>query len=304
MKKLFVLFIDGIGLSKKTEENAISRLFENETDGFGLQKVDETRMFSRSVLSPLDANLNIKGAPQSATGQTTIFTGINAAEHLGYHLPAFPNDELVSIILDKSIMKTLSEKGIKVTSANMYSKKFFDDRIGAKKNRFPVSTLTIKASNSKFRMIDEYNDGKAVFADITNELIKKKGYEIDIISPLDAARRAISIIDDNDFIFFEYFMTDYYGHKKNLPEIRNCVSLLNQFVTSIVEDMDLDNESILIVSDHGNAEDPLVSGHTFNPVPGLLISTDKAARKRFSQCKSIIHMYDFMSDYFLTDLDS
>ncbi|MDA3810022.1 MAG: hypothetical protein PF518_06765 [Spirochaetaceae bacterium] len=298
MKKLFVLFIDGIGLSQKSEENPVSRLFERETDGFGLQIIDKPKNFTCSILNPLDATLNIKGEPQSATGQTTIFTGINAAEHLGYHLPAFPNEELVEVILEKSIMKALSEKGISVTSANMYSEKFFEDRKDAIKNRFPVSTLTIEASKSDFRMLKEYEEGKAVFADITNELIRKRGYDIDILSPIEAGKRIIPILADFDFVFFEYFMTDYYGHKKKIQKVTNCINILNDFVTAIVEDMDLDNESILVVSDHGNAEDLTTGGHTYNPVPGLLISKDEPSRQRFSQCRSLTDMYQFMLDYF------
>jgi len=298
MSKLLILFIDGIGLAEKLPENPVSRLFEKETDGFGLQLFDGSREFSQSLLCPLDATLNIKGEPQSATGQTTIFTGVNAAEQLGYHLPAFPNEELVEVILEKSIMKALMEKGISVTSANMYSEKFFEDRREAIKNRFPVSTLTIEASQADFRMVKDYEEGKAVFADITNELIRKRGYDIDIISPEEAGKRIRPIMDDFDFVFFEYFMTDYYGHKKKFTEVNGCIDILNGFVSSIVENMDLSEESILVVSDHGNAEDLTTGGHTYNPVPGLLISRNENMRKRFSTCKSLTDMYQFMLDYF------
>ena len=297
-KKLLVLFIDGIGLAEKSENNPISRLFENETDGFGMQLVRSPREFGNSILCPVDAKLNIKGEPQSATGQTTIFTGINAAEFLGYHLPAFPNEELVELILEKSIMKALKNKGISVTSANMYSEKFFEDRRDAIKNRFPVSTLTIEASETEFRMSKEYKEGKAVFADITNELIRKRGYDIDIISPEEAGKRMRPILDDFDFVFFEYFMTDYFGHKKKHLEVENCVDILNGFVSSIVEDLKLEHESILIISDHGNAEDLTTGGHTYNPVPGLLISKNDSARKRISQCLSLSDIYQFILDYY------
>lgn len=296
--KLFLLFIDGIGLAPKSEENPVSRLFLHETDGFGLQSVEKIKNFSRAVLNPLDATLQTKGEPQSATGQTTIFTGVNASEYLGYHLPAFPNEDLVEIILEKSIMKALVKLGITVTSANMYSKKFFEDRKDAIKNRFPVSTLTIKASGSDFRMQEEYNQGKAVFADITNELMKKRGYDIDLISPELAGKRIRPILNDFDFVFFEYFMTDLFGHKKNLKELNNCVSILNSFVSAIVEDLNLEEESILIVSDHGNAEDLTTGGHTYNPVPGFLISQNEDVKNRFKTCKSLTDIYQFILSYY------
>ena len=249
MKKLFLLFIDGIGLAEKSEENLVSLLFQNETDGFGLQLINKPKQFSCSILCPLDATLGTKGEPQSATGQASIFTGVNAAQKLGYHLPAFPNEELVEVISEKSIMKNLHEKGISVTSANMYSEEFFRNRRATIKNRFPVSTLTIEASKATFRMIEEYNEGKAVFADITNELIRKRGYDMPIISPENAGKRLNSIMADFDFVFFEYFMTDLYGHKKNVPEMNKCVETLNRFTKSIVEERDLRNEAILVVRD-------------------------------------------------------
>jgi len=297
-KKLFLLFIDGIGLADKSDGNPVSKLFLKETDGFGLRSVDEIQSFTHSVLNPLDATLNIKGEPQSATGQTTIFTGVNAAEYLGYHLPAFPNEDLVEIILEKSIMKALKEKGIAVTSANMYSEKFFEDRREAIKNRFPASTLTIEASDSDFRMMKEYREGKAVFADITNELIRKRGYDIDIISPEEAGKRIRPIMNDFEFVFFEYFMTDFFGHKKKLAELEDCVSILNGFVSTVVGDLDLENEAVIIVSDHGNAEDLTTGGHTFNRVPGLLISTDQEAIIKFKKCRSLTDIYQFILDYY------
>lgn len=297
-KKLFLFFIDGIGLAEKSDENPVSKLFSRETDGFGLRSISSVKEFSSAVLNPLDATLNIKGEPQSATGQTSIFTGVNAAEYLGYHLPAFPNEALVEIIMEKSIMKKLAKKGVSVTSANMYSEKFFDDRRTAIKNRFPVSTLTIQASGTDFRMLKEYRQGKAVFADITNELIRQRGYEIDLITPVEAGKRIRTILDEFDFVFFEYFMTDHYGHKKKQTELENCVTILNGFVSSIVEDLDLEKEAVLIVSDHGNAEDLTTGGHTYNPVPGLLISKDPHESEQFAKCRSLTDIYQFIINFF------
>lgn len=298
MKKLFVLFIDGIGLAPPGENNPLSELFQRETDGFGLKPLEEPAFFSKSVLNPIDATLGLKGEPQSATGQTSIFTGVNASKVLGYHLPAFPNEALVEIILEKSIMKTLRERGVSVTSANMYSQKFFEDRDRSEKNRFPVSTLTIKASQAKFRMLEHYRAGKAVFADITNELIRKRGYDINLISPEEAGERILSIMEDFQFVFFEYFMTDHFGHKRKTAELKNCVSILNGFAGTVVDGLKPENDAVLIISDHGNAEDMSTGGHTRNHVPGLLIGGDSEIRKRFARCGSLTDIYDFMLGYF------
>lgn len=298
MRKLIVLFIDGIGLAPPSATNPLSPLFAAQTKGFGLKDTEPPHFSPSSVLVPIDAGLGLPGEPQSATGQTSIFTGVNAAQLLGYHLPAFPNEELVEVILEKSIMKALADKGISVTSANMYSEKFFEDRRASEKNRFPVSTLTIEASQTDFRMKEEYSRGKAVFADITNELIRNRGYDIDLISPEEAGGRMISILEDFRFVFFEYFMTDHYGHKRKRTELDNCVDLLNRFVTTMADSLSLEHEALLIISDHGNAEDLTTGGHTRNPVPGLLVSTDEDMKKRFAECRSLTDIYDFMLDFF------
>lgn len=298
MKKLIALFIDGIGLAPPSPTNPLSSLFQAQTEGSGLKAIDKPQFYESSVLVPLDAGLGLPGEPQSATGQTSIFTGVNAAQLLGYHLPAFPNEELVEVILEKSIMKALAEQGISVTSANMYSEKFFRDRRESPRNRFPVSTLTIEASKADFRMGREYSEGKAVFADITNELIRKHGYDIEVISPEEAGMRMIAILEDFRFVFFEYFMTDHYGHKRKKEELENCVDLLNRFVTIMAESLALEEEAILIVSDHGNAEDLTTGGHTGNPVPGLLIGGGEEMRNLFARCRSLTDIYDFMLDFF------
>lgn len=297
MKKLIVLFIDGIGLAPRSGENPVCRLFEEQTGGYGLVSTENPMFFEKSLLIPLDATLDVKGEPQSATGQTSIFTGVNAAALLGYHLPAFPNEQLVAVIKEKSIMKALAEKGIPVTSANMYSEKFFTDRRESEKNRFPVSTLTIEASGAAFRMAGEYNERKAVFADITGEMLVRRGFPVEEITPEEAGKRILRIAGDFPFVFFEYFLTDHFGHKRKRSELDRCVEALNRFVSSITSGL-AEEECLLIVSDHGNAEDMTTGGHTRNPVPGLLIGDIERRGKIFSQLKNLTDLYNFMLEYF------
>jgi 2,3-bisphosphoglycerate-independent phosphoglycerate mutase len=301
MEKLILFFIDGIGLAPQSPNNLIGRLFERETGGFGLGPVDEARFTEFSVLSPLDAQLGVQGIPQSATGQTSLFTGVNAPQFLGYHLTAFPNAPLLPLFQEHSIMKILADRGVSVTSLNLYSQEFFEERNKSVKNRFPASTLTIQASGVPFRMIEDYRQGRAVFADITNERIKKRGYDIEIIEAEEAAEHSLAVLKEKDFLFFEYFLTDHYGHKKDRVNLDRCVDVLNDYVSALVQGMDLSREALLIVSDHGNSEDVSHASHTLNPVPGLLIGGAEEKRKSFANCKKLTDVYSFMVDYFLQD---
>jgi len=45
----------------------------------------------------------VPGRPQSATGQATLYTGVNAPAELGRHLVGFPTARLQALILRASI---------------------------------------------------------------------------------------------------------------------------------------------------------------------------------------------------------
>jgi 2,3-bisphosphoglycerate-independent phosphoglycerate mutase len=296
MKKLFLFFIDGIGLSSK--ENPIINLFSGIT-GKQLLAGNLPEFFDNGVICSADASLGISGRPQSATGQATIFTGINAAEYLGYHLPALPNQKLVELIEKQSLMKSLIERGISSSSANMYSNDFFQKRAARRRNAFPVSTLTIKASGVPFRYFSDYEQNRAVFADITNKLIRERGYDIEEITPEAAGRNLLNILDDKEFVFFEYFMTDMYGHKRNRAGLEESVDILNRFTETVWAGVRNSDTSILIISDHGNAEDLTTGDHTFNDVPAILLTKNPLEAEKFAKSiHSLEHIFPWVLRFF------
>ena len=299
MKKLFLFFIDGIGLGDA--ENSLVDLFKNIT-GKPLVAGDQPQFVSSGVICSADATLGTSGVPQSATGQATIFTGINASKYLGYHLTALPNQQLVELIEKQSLMKSLAEQGISITSANMYSDEFFHKRAARRRNAFPVSTLTIKASGVPFRYFNDYEKGRAVFADITNKLIRERGYDIAEITPELAAGNLLNIMTETQFVFFEYFMTDVYGHKRDKMAIDKCVDILNRFTETVWSGIGDDETSILIVSDHGNAEDLSTADHTFNNVPALLLTRNRDEAQYFAEViHSLVDIYPWVLEYFSTN---
>ena len=56
---------------------------------------------------PVDACLGVEGLPQSGTGQTSIFTGINAPKFIGKHFGPYPYSTLLPEIEEKNIFKSL-----------------------------------------------------------------------------------------------------------------------------------------------------------------------------------------------------
>ncbi len=298
-KKLFFFFIDGIGLGEDdTERNPLTGLFSPFIGNRRFVRSTVPIYNRNTVLISVDALLNVRGVPQSATGQTTIITGINAAELLGYHLQAFPNQALLPLIKEHSIFRKLRRAGVTATSANLYSRAFFRERKKRRRNMFPVSTLSIEAADIPFRYIDDYKRGEAVFADITNDMLVDRGYPVETISPAQAGQRIVNILEHNDLVFFEYFLTDSYGHSRDGEKIFRSVEVINQFLASILEESGGDTD-ILVISDHGNAEDMLTGDHTFNPVPFLLLSpkADQLA-SRCADVHSLTDISPFILDYF------
>ncbi len=284
MKKLLLFFIDGIGLGEDDKQiNPLRDLFSGIMDGKRFVRCEGPIYFRSGVLIPTDPVMGVTGIPQSATGQTSIFTGVNAQQRIGYHLTGYPNEELKKIIRERSLMKALVNQGVRATAANLYSREFFEKRRNSSRNLFPVSTLTIEASGAAFRYWQDYQVGRAVFADITNELIRSRGYDIPLIEPERAAANMLNILGEFDFVFFEYFMTDLYGHKRNREEILKCAGILDRFAESLWEKAERRETAILVVSDHGNAEDMSTRGHTDNPVPTLLLSENQETQRLFAE---------------------
>lgn len=297
--KLFLFFIDGVGIGEPNpEHNPLIQLGDTFLGPAHFHSGSVPLHTSTVWLLPIDATLGVAGRPQSATGQTSFMTGINAAEQLGYHLQAFPNEQLLPLISSHNLLKVLMQNGVRATSANLYSHKFFSDRRKRRKNMFPVSTLSIESAGIPFRYYRDYRMRRAIFADITNQMLKERGFHIKPIAPKRAASHVLNIFKRHDLVFFEYFLTDTYGHARKAAALRHCVANINAFLRALWE-QSKQQIDMLIISDHGNAEDMQVGDHTLNPVPFFLISSraEKLASK-IPAPQSLLDIKPFILNYY------
>lgn len=85
--KLVFIFIDGIGLGKDSQSNPFCVAEMPFIRGLtGCPLVEGVSVNNGTLLfKGIDACLGVDGIPQGATGQTSLFTGINASKHLGYY---------------------------------------------------------------------------------------------------------------------------------------------------------------------------------------------------------------------------
>ena len=273
MKVLFI-FIDGLGLGEKDAGcNPLVRFdppFFHCLFGGPLTEELGSCLDDNTCLVPLDASLGVAGLPQSATGQTSLFTGVNAPGELGRHVQGFPGPALSAIIKEKGILGQLAANGCKVTSANMYVPHYFD-LVAKRQRRHSVTTLLTLHAGLSLRSLPDMAAGEAVYHDLTNEMLSKGGFpEVTLTAPAVAGSRLVRLAARNDFTLFEYFQTDRAGHKQDWRWGQIITENLNEFLTAVHDEAPADM-LIVITSDHGNFEDFAIKTHTQNAVPGIFL---------------------------------
>src|ERR1041385_7132903 len=150
---VLLFFIDGLGIGTRGPHNPLDGLsdaeplaiFQEDIVGAALVAARDRATLvaarSRAGTSPAptvvydgivvatDARLGVEGRPQSASGQTTILTGVNAPAAIGAHKQGFPNQALLDIIREHSIFLQLKNRGIESLSfANPYTDQFLERR--------------------------------------------------------------------------------------------------------------------------------------------------------------------------------
>ena len=263
--RVLLFFIDGLGIGTRGPHNPLDGLtgaaplavFQNETPDVPFD----------GLVVPTDACLGVAGRPQSASGQTTILTGINAPQLIGAHKQGFPNPPLLDIIREHSIFLQLKNRGIdSITFANTYTKRFFERR----PRWISATTAAVEAAGLPFNVVDDLLAGRAVYHDFTNETLAERGDSAPLRTPEEAGDVLARIASAHRFTLYEYFITDKVGHAQDHAAARRVLPKLAQFIRQLLTNVDLDRTTVLLTSDHGNIEDLAVRNHTLNAVPTIV----------------------------------
>ncbi len=284
-----MIFLDGIGIGKKDYEyNPFFKYgFNTFTELFGEIPTLNNQYLKKDgfYLTPVDATLGIEGLPQSGTGQTSIFCGMNAAEYVGKHFGPYPYSTLVPIIKQQNIFSEFLSMGRKPFFANAYPRVFFD-YLRSGKSRLSVTSLSAKLSGLRLNRVSDVRRGTALTAEITNERWNKKlGYTLPVIRPETAAKRLIRTAMKHDFTLYEYFLTDHLGHGRYDEDINPTLLTLDKFLYTVLNEADKSEFTIIICSDHGNFEDLSIKTHTYNP--SLFITAGKNAEEISAEVKNL-----------------
>ena len=272
MRVLF-LFIDGVGIREPAPDNPVTAavcptLF---------------RLIAENAV-PVDACLGMPGLPQSATGQTTIFTGINAPSVMGRHMEGFPGPSLRNLIVEDNLLLNLTRKGRRVRFSNGYFSESVEE---IRARRFKsVTTVAALTCPEVICLREDLLANQAVFHDITRATMRARGYTGPLITPHDAAEHLTQIALANDFTLFEFFLTDLAGHSRNQAEAEEVLTLLDAFLDPLFTMAAEQEILIVLTSDHGNIECMGAHGHTLSPVP--LIASWPGAAEIQNQATSLM----------------
>lgn len=263
---VLLIFIDGLGIGEKNVDyNPLAGL-ENAEPLNNFQNVKSEIIFD-GLLTPTNARLGVEGRPQSASGQTTILTGINAPKFLGFHKLGFPNQALRDVIKEKSIFLQLKQRNIEPNIfVNAYTPQFFEQAPRWKS----ATTCAIEAAALYFRKLPDLLGEKALFHDFTNQTLIERGFDVPLFSPEKAGNILADLTSEHRFTLYEHFITDKIGHDRNFEQARVHLPMLAEFIRETLAHVDLENTTVILTSDHGNIEDLSVRNHTLNDVPTIV----------------------------------
>jgi hypothetical protein len=262
---VLLFFIDGLGIGSRGDHNPLDGL--EDAEPLAVFRDEKLTTIHDGIVVSTDARLGVDGRPQSASGQTTILTGVNVPTTLGYHKQGFPNAAMLEIIREHSIFRQLSRAGVApVTFANTYTHKFFSER----PRWVSATTAAMEAGAIPFRTVSDLKNDHAVFHDFTNASLIERGEQVSLRTPDEAARVLARIVGENRFTLYEYFITDKVGHAQDMPAARLVLANLARLIRAVLTGIDLRQTSVILTSDHGNVEDLSSRNHTLNPVPTIV----------------------------------
>ena len=287
---MLFLFLDGVGLGAddpQTNPFATAALptLRALLGGQRLLAGTPPTETDRALFVPTDASLGIAGAPQSATGQATILTGLNVPRLNGGHWGPKPNAFIADLLRRESVFHTLRAQGKTAALLNAYPQRYFDAIHSGRRN-YSAIPLAVTSAGLRLFTTADLRAGRALSADFTGEgwpeaepaplLSAPMAGAVLPYTPHAAGQKLAELARAYEFAFFEFWLSDYMGHRGSLEEARAILERLDAVLGGLLAAWD-DADLIVISADHGNLEDLSHRHHTLNQVPTLVIGRQRRA---------------------------
>ena len=280
MGRFIFIFMDGVGLGTRHEHNP----FAAARSRFLPFYQESPQLPDGTPVGALDATLNIEGIPQSASGQTTLYTGINVPELLG-HKGSYPGPSMRRILSRTNLLKEVRACGRSVAFLNAYPHyaplfqpphltlnpdggfSFSPDFPVMFRRRLSVTTCMMLSSGLAPRSETDILEGTALYQEYANRTLIQSGLDLPVFTPEQAAEIIARTAGDVDLLLYEYFQTDLYAHRHGFDEQVTLIRDLDRLVESLLDQLNPATDTLVITSDHGNLEDGSSHTHTRNSVP-------------------------------------
>jgi bisphosphoglycerate-independent phosphoglycerate mutase (AlkP superfamily) len=279
--RFIFIFLDGVGIGETVDSNPFVAAKSEFLPFFDTRCI----LPDKTPVKAIDACLGVEGMPMSATGQTSLFTGINVPRILNRHKDSYPDNLMKRIIKKNNILSLLKANDFKVRFLNTYpesSDYFTSDNVRIQDNgeirfsdKFPrtmrsmisVTTCMMLTSNMTPYGVEDIKKERSLFHDFSNRSLREKGADLPEFSPEKAAEIIFDTSGRYDFTLYEFFQTDMYGHGCSFADCVTLIRELNRLLKHLISLLSKEQDTLLLTSDHGNLEDFNTRLHTTNPVP-------------------------------------
>ncbi len=278
MARFLLLFVDGVGLAPAGPANPLAGVPMPALAaalGGALTVERAGTVEAGRALVAVDATLGVAGLPQSATGQTALFTGVNAPARLGRHVAAFPGPRLAAILAEHSLLRRAAAAGRAVTFANPFTPRYFEE-VDSGRRRHSATTLAALAAGGALRGTAELAAGRACTWDVLRDHFARYAPGVGTVTAARAGEDLARLAAEHDLVLWETFATDLAGHGRlgwtAAEALARIDGLLGGLLAARPDDL-----TVLLTSDHGNLEESDHRRHTRNPVPLLALGPEAAA---------------------------
>ena len=290
---LLFLFLDGVGLgSQDAEVNPFVRAKTPFLETLlGHKLTSEAKEISKPelVFRHLDASLSYPGLPQSATGQTTLLTGKNAAEIMQGHYGPWPGPSLKAELAKGSLFSEVPPGHALL--ANTYPPGYFK-ALESKKQKVNVPVYAAQQAGLSLLTLEDYLAGRGISLDLTGEYLGKFGAKL--MTPFAMGQRLDALAKEHSFSFLDYWPSDHVGHRGSFADALLLIEKIDAFIAGLAQN--LEGLTLLICSDHGNLEDKSIKTHTLARVPLIVLGKGAGV---FQAAQSLLDIAPAIREYVL-----
>jgi hypothetical protein len=185
-----------------------------------------------------------------------LLTGQNVPAELGYHYGPKPNPAIAGYLRNGNVFSRLLKKGRRAELLSAYPPRYFE-AISSGVRLYSAIPLAATSAGLALKGLADLQAGQALAADFTAQ-----GWhdhlglaDVTVISPVFAGRRLAGLAQGQDFTLFEYWLSDYAGHRQDMDSAVRLLEEFDQVLSGLLAAWDDRQGLVLVTSDHGNLED-------------------------------------------------